>query len=132
MENTTLTREEVLAIVQEALAANSAQPESAALDKREEALAAQEAALNAREKQDRALQLLREHQLPEEMAAALALMTDEEMAAAVIAWEDLFRARVQQAVEERLRGNAPMTGVMQDVSALSDADYYASLYPHLT
>ena len=32
MENTTLTREEVLAIVQEALIANSAQPESAALD----------------------------------------------------------------------------------------------------
>ena len=130
MENTTLTREDVLQIVQEALSAQPS-PADEAIAQREEALAAQEAALNAREKQDQALSLLRERALPEEMAPALALMTEEDMLSAVNAWDELFRSCVQQAVEERLRGNAPATGVMQDVSSLSDQDYYASLYPHL-
>lgn len=130
MENTTLTREDVLEIVQEVLSAQSS-PADESIAQREEALAAQEAALHAREKQDKALALLRERALPEEMAAALALMTEEEMLSAVDAWDELIRARVQQAVEERLRGSAPATGVMQDVASLSDQDYYASLYPHL-
>ena len=130
MENTTLTREDVLEIVQEVLSAQSS-PVDESIAQREEALAAQEAALHAREKQDKALALLRERALPEEMAAALALMTEEEMLSAVDAWDELIRARVQQAVEERLRGSAPATGVMQDVASLSDQDYYASLYPHL-
>ena len=130
MENTTLTREDVLEIVQEVLSAQSS-PVDESIAQREEALAAQEAALHAREKQDKALALLRERALPEEMAAALAHMTEEEMLSAVDAWDELIRARVQQAVEERLRGSAPATGVMQDVASLSDQDYYASLYPHL-
>ena len=127
MENITLTREEVLAIVQEALA----QQHSADLTQREEALSEQEAALDAREKLDRALQLLRDRSLPEEMAPALAQLPDEDMPAAADAWDALFRAAVQQQVEDRLRGGAPMTGVMQDVNTLSDQDYYAALYPHL-
>ena len=56
MENITLTREEVLAIVQEALT----QQHSADLEAREAALTQQQQALSAREKQDRALQLLRD------------------------------------------------------------------------
>ena len=128
MENLTLTRDDVLQIVQDALAARA---DSASVD-REEALTAREDAVSAREKQQQALTLLRDHALPDEMAPALSLMTEEEMLAAVTAWDEWFRAAVRQAVEERLGGSVPLTGVMQDVSALSDADYYASLYPHLT
>ena len=127
MENITLTREEVLAIVQEALILQH----SADLTAREEALNEQQAALDAREKLDRALQLLRERGLPEEMAPALSQLPDEDMVSAADAWDILFRAAVRRQVEERLRGDAPMTGVMQDVNNLSDEDYYAALYPHL-
>ena len=43
--------------------------------------------------------------------------------------EDILR--YNDAVEEKLRGESPETGVMQDMSNLSDQDYYASCYPHL-
>ena len=139
METEMLTREDVKALMEEQVQsavkdAVETAVEAAVqtlLSRKEEALLNQEQALNAREKEQKALALLREKALPEEMAPALAAMDEEEMLSAVNAWEELFRRHVMQAVEEKLRGESPETGVMQDMSNLSDQDYYASCYPHL-
>ena len=65
------------------------------------------------------------------LAQTLMGVSDDKLAETVEQWDALFRTLVQEAVENRLKGSTPSQGVMQDVSLLPDADYYAQIYPHL-
>lgn len=132
MENTEksqdmLTREEVQQLVAEAVKSQA----EGALSQREQALAEKEQALFKQQQLDKAMRMLRKYGLPETLAMTLSALDEENMEAAIEEWDAVFRAAVQLAVEERLRGSAPATGVMQDVNTLPDTDYYAAVYPHL-
>ena len=126
-EHQMLTKEAVQQMILQALEEQSGK----ACAQREEALAEKEKEMQQKEKLLKCQELLRQWGLPEALAQTLMGVSDDKLAETVEQWDALFRTLVQEAVENRLKGSTPSQGVMQDVSLLPDADYYAQIYPHL-
>ena len=87
---------------------------------REESLDERERRLRMRELRAETVEALTEKNLPAELADAIAY-TDRAGLAAV---ERAFRAALQRAVDERLRGSAPGAGKAVDPESMDDRDYY--------
>ena len=96
-------------------------------DQRTQALDAREEELKHREATARAAALLKEKELPEELASCLSFDEEDSAADAIAALEKAFRAAVQQAVEQRLAADAPKTGALIPLDQLSDEEYYAAV-----
>ena len=96
------------------------------MSRREEELAQREKQLIRREVKAMALEKLTERGLPRELADALNCESENECIRSIDRIERAFRQAVQQAVDERLRGEAPAAGVNRrmDVDGMSDAEYY--------
>ena len=96
------------------------------LTRRENELAEREKQLLRRELKAMALEKLAERGLPAELAEALNYESEQACLNALDKLERAFRAAVQQAVDERLRGETPSMGASRrtDAEAMSDADYY--------
>ena len=96
------------------------------LSRREAALAERERRLLERELRAMALEKLAERGLPVELADALPYTDEAKCLSAIDSVERAFRAAVQAAVDERLRGGMPVTGGRgrADADSLSDAEYY--------
>ena len=96
------------------------------LSRREEELAKREKQLLRREVKAMALEKLAQRGLPRELADALNCDSETECIKSIDGIERAFRQAVQQAVDERLRGEAPVAGMNRrmDADGLSDSDYY--------
>lgn len=121
--------EKVRRALEEALRVSGMDPEErAAYDakSRERALEAREQALARREARADALELLAEKGLPAALADAVRCDTREDARVSVEALDAAFREAVQEAVEARLKGVAPIAGASaQDEGAnLDDQSYY--------
>ena len=94
--------------------------------RRESALDEREKAIAARELRAEALELLAARGLPKALADALGYESRPAMLAAVDGVERAFRAAVQAAVEQRLRGESPAAGAssQSDDALLDDASYF--------
>ena len=97
--------------------------------RREEALAEREQKLIERELRAMAMEKLAERGLPQALADVLPYSGEEACLAALTAVEQAFRSAVQTAIDERLRGDAPVAGIVRhaDPNQLSDEDYYKTL-----
>lgn len=100
------------------------------LKRREEALAERERRLMERELRAMAVEKLAERGLPSLLADALPYADEAVCLAAMDAVEQAFRAAVQTAVEERLRGELPTVGAVRaiDMQQMSDEDYYRQFH----
>lgn len=96
------------------------------LTRREAQLAEREKLLLRRELKAMALEKLAQRGLPADLAEALSYESEQDCLNGLDKLESAFRAAVQQAVDERLRGEAPSAGVNRstDAESMSDADYY--------
>lgn len=96
------------------------------LSRREAELNERERQLLRRELKAMALEKLAQRGLPAELADALPYDSEQDCLNGLDRLERIFRAAVQQAVDERLRGETPTGGPNRRVDAenLSDADYY--------
>lgn len=96
------------------------------LSRREAELNQREKRLLARELKAMALEKLAERGLPRELADALPYDSEQACLNGLDRLERAFRAAVQQAVDERLRGETPVTGISRrmDAENMSDSDYY--------
>ena len=81
------------------------------MTERETALAVREEALKHREIHAAAVQLLQEKGLPAELADAMEFADEASMRAAVTQLEQVFRLALQQGIEERMKGIAPVASV---------------------
>ncbi len=100
---------------------------SLSLEKRRESMEEKEQDLTRREMAARARSLLRERELPEELADCMSFSDEAAVEKAVDALEEAFRAAVQQGVEERLLTAAPKAGAVTPLDQLSDEEYYAAV-----
>ena len=96
------------------------------LSRREAELAEREKKLLRRELKAMALEKLAERGLPRELADALSYDSEAECLKGIDGIERAFRAAVQTAVDERLRGETPVAGAGRraDAEQMNDADYY--------
>lgn len=96
------------------------------LSRREAELNERERQLLRRELKAMALEKLAQRGLPAELADALPYDSEQDCLNGLDRLERIFRAAVQQAVDERLRGETPTGGPNRrvDAESLSDADYY--------
>lgn len=96
------------------------------LNRREAELNEREKQLLRRELKAMALEKLAERGLPADLAEALPYDSEQACMNGLDKLERAFRAAVQQAVDERLRGETPVTGMNRrmDAEAMSDAEYY--------
>lgn len=78
--------------------------------KRENELAEREAAINRRELRATALESLAEKSLPSQLAEILVYTDAESTNSSIAAVENAFRAAVESAVNERLKGETPRGG----------------------
>lgn len=98
-----------------------------AADQREADLERRERAVERKEWRAEAQALLAKRGLPGELADALSYESYPAMLSAVDSVEAAFRAAVQRAVEDRLKGETPAAGASAqgvDADQLDDADYY--------
>jgi len=98
---------------------------------REQALAQREADISRRELRAQAIDTLVTRGLPRELESILIYSSADACNASIANVEKVFRAAVQQSVDERLRQsgvNLPAPGGQPDYSNMSDADYYALRY----
>ena len=87
--------------------------------------APREESLDERERRLRMRELRAETiDLPAELADAIAYTDEETCRAGLTAVERAFRAALQRAVDERLRGSAPGAGKAVDPESMDDRDYY--------
>ncbi len=98
-----------------------------AQDEREEAIARREASLREKELCALARRLLREKELPEDLAECLSFQDEDAVQTAVDALEKAFRAAVQTGVENRLQSTAPKSGEIKPLDQLTDEEYYAAV-----
>ena len=91
---------------------------------REESLDERERRLRMRELRAETIEALAEKNLPAELADAIAYTDEETCRAGLAAVERAFRAALQRAVDERLRGSAPGAGKAVDPESMYDRDYY--------
>lgn len=98
-----------------------------AQDAREESIREREAALRTQELAALARRMLREKELPEELADCLTFADEAAVKCGVDAIEEAFRAAVQQGVEARLQSAAPKTGEIKPIDQLTDEEYYAAV-----
>lgn len=100
-----------------------------ALAQREKAVQEREQKLLSRELRARAVEALAEKGLPGQLADALPYASEAECMRALDSLELAFREAVRQAVDNRLRGQAPASGQARpmDADRMSDADYYSAL-----
>lgn len=97
------------------------------LSRREAQLAEREKLLLRRELKAMALEKLAQRGLPADLAEALNYESEQACLNGLDKLESAFRAAVQQAVDERLRGEAPAAAGANhrmDTENMSDADYY--------
>lgn len=96
------------------------------LSRREAELMEREKQLLRRELKAMALEKLAERGLPADLAEALNYDSEQACMNGLDKLERAFRAAVQTAVDERLRGETPSMGVNRrmDAENMSDADYY--------
>lgn len=96
------------------------------MSRREAELNEREKKLMERELKAMALEKLVERGLPRELADALPYTGENECLKGIDHLERVFRAAVQTAVDERLRGEVPAAGMNRrmDADSLSDSDYY--------
>lgn len=96
------------------------------LSRREAELNERERQLLRRELKAMALERLAQRGLPADLADALPYDSEQACLNGLDRLERTFRAAVQQAVDERLRGETPARGSNRsmDAESLSDADYY--------
>ena len=91
---------------------------------RAETLDERERLLRQRELRAETIEALAEKNLPAELADAIAYTDEETCRAGLAAVERAFRAALQRAVDERLRGCAPGAGKAVDPESMDDRDYY--------
>jgi len=96
------------------------------LSRREAELAEREKQLLRRELKAMALEKLAERGLSADLADALNYDSEQACLNGLDKLERAFRAAVQQAVDERLRGDTPAMGTNRrmDAESMSDAEYY--------
>ena len=96
---------------------------------REEALDKREEALKKRELRALAAGLIAEKGLPVTLLDAVDDRGESECRASIEALERAYRAAVQEGVEQRLKGDAPMRGDKRspDLDSMTDADYYRAV-----
>ena len=96
------------------------------LTRRENELIEREKQLLRRELKAMALEQLSARGLPADLADALSYESEQACLTGLDKLEKSFRAAVQQAVDERLRGEAPTAGANRhaDTESMSDNDYY--------
>ncbi len=88
----------------------------------EKALADREAEITKRELRAEAKSQLSDKGLPIELAEILPYTDADTTNAAIVATEKVFRAAVEKAVTERLKGNAPKVGSATAAKELPDPD----------
>jgi len=88
----------------------------------EKALAEREAEITKRELRAEAKSQLSDKGLPIELAEILPYTDADTTNAAIVATEKVFRAAVEKAVTERLKGNAPKVGSATAAKELPDPD----------
>lgn len=98
-----------------------------AQDAREEAIEQREASLQKKELCALARQLLREKELPEDLADPLVFADEDAVRQGIGILEKAFRAAVQQGVEDRLQSTAPKSGEIKPLDQLTDEEYYAAV-----
>lgn len=96
------------------------------LSLREAELAEREKKLLARELKAMALEKLAARGLPAGLADALSYESEEACLKGIDSIERAFRDAVQAAVDKRLRGETPVSGMSRrlDAENMSDTDYY--------
>lgn len=96
------------------------------LSRREAELIEREKQLLRRELKAMALEKLAERGLPADLAEALNYESEQACLNALDKLERVFRAAVQNAVDERLRGETPSMGMNRrmDAENMSDSEYY--------
>lgn len=96
------------------------------LSRREAELIEREKQLLRRELKAMALEKLAERGLPADLAEALNYESEQACLNALDKLERVFRAAVQTAVDERLRGETPSMGMNRrmDAENMSDSEYY--------
>ena len=97
-----------------------------ALSRREAALAEREKLLVERELRAMAAEQLAGRGLPRELADVLPCDAEDRCLAAIDTLEHAFRAAVQSAVDQRLRGRIPAAGSARrvDMENMTDEEYY--------
>ncbi len=96
-------------------------------DAREAAIEKREASLQKKELCALARRLLREKELPEDLAEALFFADEDAVKQGIGILEKAFRAAVQQGVEDRLQSTAPKSGEIKPMDQLTDEEYYAAV-----
>ena len=84
-------------------------------------------ALADQEMQALSRRLLREKELPEELAEGLVYDSEDSLRAGIDQMEAAFRAAVQRAVEQRLSDRAPRSAAVTPLEELPDDEYYAAV-----
>ena len=112
--------EELISLIEEKVRELLAQNDAP----REESLDERERRLRMRELRAETIEALAEKNLPAELADAIAYTDEETCRAGLAAVERAFRAALQRAVDERLRGRAPSLGAAKSAESMSDAEYY--------
>ena len=98
------------------------------LAEREAQLEAREKEITGRELRAEAVRLLEERGLPRELAGAVNYASAEAVQQSLDAAESAFRIAVQNGIEQRMRGNAPVVNHRRAEGEQSDADYYRANY----
>lgn len=124
MEDEIMTAQEAAAD-----AGNMLADRESALTDRERELAERERAVTERELRSEAGKLLREKGLPEELIGTIAFGDEKSMRASLEMSEKAFRAAVAAELEKRMGGVTPQKGAARDENEMSDAEYYARLWP---
>ena len=99
---------------------------------REQALNQREAEITRRELRAQAIDTLISRDLPHELEGLLDYSSADACSASIDTVGKIFRQAVQAAVDARLKTSGvilPAPGAKPDYAKMSDADYYASVYP---